>query len=205
MSKNSSFRRLVAGATAVVLLGLAAPALAADFTLSGKPLKTTGLSSTKVLPFFQEVAAYQDAVVANQGKPPADAVIRIKRMRAAMGPLITETDALVARAKANGETDRLNAAFLADMALEKQSVYGNEIKALGGATTVLTAARSAVPADIDSLARDVARNSFGDVFAQLFGVTSAEAGMRYRGCMLVMWAAPGPTPDTAYRLCDRYS
>jgi hypothetical protein len=90
------------------------------------------------------------------------------------------------------------------MALEKQSGYGDEIKALGGASAVLTAARSAVPADVDSLARDIARNSVVDIFVQLFGVTSAEAGIRYRGCMLAMWAIPGPTPDTAYRLCNRY-
>lgn len=192
---------LVLGAPLFAFAGgaVAAPAPAAY------SLKTPGPKAAAVQPFLKELAEFDAALDRNGGKAPLDGKKRIAQLQAAAAGARTELASFAKQLKAANEVQAFDAFIAAKVAESGSASLAEAHRKSGGGYAALTRAG----ADIDAAlaeASGVPGLAASDILLRVLGIGDANAGLRRGTCTFVMWVVTvGTSPDSAYKLCDRYS
>jgi hypothetical protein len=172
---------------------------ATQFAVGNVVLKTKPARASLIEPFIDALFAYDDAVKANGGKPPKDAIERLKKIQSLSISAKSEIRALAQNLSANREIAAFNQ-FVAEKVKQSGSAAAvREFQAAGGnAHAILLGADSQIDQEIS--ARAAAAKPVALLFLEdLFGVSIAEAGT---GCSAFFFVISLGYATTAnYKLC----
>jgi hypothetical protein len=168
-------------------------------------LKTSGPKAAAVQPFLKELADFDAALDRNGGKAPLDGKKRVAQLQAAAVAARTELASFAKQLKAANEVQAFDAFIAAKVAESGSASLAEAHRKSGGGYAALTRAG----ADIDAAvveASGVPGLAASDILLRVLGIGDANAGLKRGLCTFSMWVVTvGTSPDSAYKLCDRYS
>lgn len=192
---------LLIGASLVATSGAALAAAApAKYALKSPPAK-----SAAVQPFLAALGEFEAALDRNGGKAPLDGRKRVEQLKASAPAAKAELAAFAQRLKAANEVDAFDAFIAAKVKESGSASLADAAKKSGGGYAALTRAGAEIDAAVAEAA-GLPGLAASDLLLRVLGIADANAGLLRGACTFSMWIVTvGTSPDSAYKLCDRYS